>query len=220
MIEARWLTDSSVTEWDLQTLIDLEPRQAKAARSALSRAPHHAWIVSTGSAALQRQLEAVEELALSFPIQALLVRINFKALGAEELLLSARRRLAPSLELWIDPGKDAKKIDTKLLRSQSVTQPRAIRWVGDPLWHPKSLWKDCSIYKLHGWHESRWVRYYGSQQLKLLMELCRKHKPEVLLLGHSKREEEIEALQALAASEDAQNQIAERKLPPIVRNHS
>ncbi len=57
-------------------------------------------------------------------------------------------------------------------------------WSIDPLWH-KSLKTNC--WKVHGWHDARWIRLYAQSDLIRLSQNARKLKPEYLIFGHSQR---------------------------------
>jgi len=119
---------------------------------------------------------------------ALIVRPSKRVLRLEDsgrtLLLQARKELPQNFGLWVDPGETFFKL----------TLP-SLEWIADPLWHEARARSGTGIHKLHGWHEARWIRYYGEEQLRLALKYSKKAK--YLLVGHSKREEEAAKLQSL-----------------------
>jgi hypothetical protein len=54
----------------------------------------------------------------------------------------------------------------------------------DPLWiKPKKTY----CWKIHGWHDGRWVRFYSTTALEKLAMACKRWNPEVLIFAHSQR---------------------------------
>jgi hypothetical protein len=119
---------------------------------------------------------------------ALIVRPSKRVTRLEDsgtaILRQARKELPQAFGLWVEPGETFFR-----LRLPSL------EWIADPLWHEARARNGSSIHKLHGWHEARWIRYYGDQQLRLALKNSKKAK--YLLVGHSKREEEAAKLQSL-----------------------
>lgn len=62
--------------------------------------------------------------------------------------------------------------------------------VGDPLWDRNSVTGE--MWKIHGWHPSRWVRRYSVEELARLKKLAMRHQPKYVILAHSQRLEQAE----------------------------
>ena len=60
----------------------------------------------------------------------------------------------------------------------------------DPFWHSRLI-KKADQWKIHGWHESRWIRMYSEEQLLWLLKKSKKEKPTSILFAHSQRETQI-----------------------------
>ena len=187
--DLHWLEDFPVSEWDLHALLPLRAPTRRAMRRALEASSHQIVI----SMPLPESMDAMERVTIASEIPselqglALMVRPSRRVWNTPELFKICRENLAPTLELWIDPGQVFPKASDR---------PALINthWVADPLWHSPSHWRTSRIHKLHGWHEARWIRYYGELQLK--QALTRSRRARVLLLGHSKREEEAYRLKS------------------------
>ena len=178
-----WLREFPVSEWDLHSLLPLRAQTRRAMRRALEATGHQTVI----SMPLPESEEAMERVTLASEILselrglALMVRPSRRVGTEPELFKLCRQNLASTLELWVDPGQVFPKSSDRPAIAGS-------HWVADPLWHPSSNWRTSRVHKLHGWHEARWIRYYGELQLK--QAFTRSRRARVLLLGHSKREEE------------------------------
>lgn len=189
----RWLKAFAVSEWDFSTILGLNSRERKQVSRHLTET-HHRTILSAGAGffpadpaaeekglpiAILERLELASEMAQFFATDTLLLRVPTRFENHPTVFRELSAYLPKNLGLALDPGSAHFRIDT----------PRA-SWVADPLWHPPSFLRKKSIFKVHGWHESRWIRYYGPLQLEKLRTVCKKMKPGILLFGHSKREEE------------------------------
>jgi hypothetical protein len=89
------------------------------------------------------------------------------------------------------------------------------RWKGDsvfsldPLWHkPHS----GMCWKVHGWHDARWIRMYAESDLVRLKKNAAKFLPEYLIFGHSQRMVQIKQFLELGIK-DSLN-LADGKQPP------
>ncbi len=190
--EALW-RQVALSEWDLLELLELSARDVERVRTQLASISHQ--IVISASAlflfknpdAAPERLSILRELTESLRARAVLIRMG--AQQVEQALPWAPEQASPGpLELWLDYGKEwPAPLPPSPLRFSGTT-----RLVRDPLWHSlKTASNQASaVYKLHGWHPSRWIRYYGAEQLKQLARLCRRHPPAALLFAHSMRNEE------------------------------
>lgn len=191
-----WLKEFPVSEWDLHALLGLRAASRRVIKKALAEASHQI-VLSMPLPENMLNMEAMERVTVASEILmelgglALLVRPSQRVIAERELFIRCREELAASLELWVDPGQVFPKASDRLTLPQT-------HWVADPLWHPSSNWRMSRIHKLHGWHEVRWIRHYG--ELQLQQALKRSRRARVLLLGHSKREEEAARLSALLRS--------------------
>jgi hypothetical protein len=57
-------------------------------------------------------------------------------------------------------------------------------WSTDPLWQNP---RKTKCWKVHGWHDARWIRLYAESDLVRLAKHSKKLKPEYLIFGHSQR---------------------------------
>lgn len=89
--------------------------------------------------------------------------------------------------LTIDSGRE----------EPSASVRKDFNWVADPFWVPTRQYSRSKVWRIHGWHEVRWVRRYSESQLLKLATAIRKWKPEFVILVHSQRVPQIEELQAL-----------------------
>jgi hypothetical protein len=64
--------------------------------------------------------------------------------------------------------------------------------VSDPLWFQGQAWS--SYWKIHGWHEERWVRQYAQSELVHLATLAKEYRPRYVVLAHSQRSQQISNL--------------------------
>ncbi|NCA17991.1 MAG: hypothetical protein EBS90_13275 [Betaproteobacteria bacterium] len=177
--------------------IKLPARRALARRL---RAARHSVVLSMALPESEPALERVTlagELLSDLSGLALLVRPSKRVARSEEsgraLLISVRRELPRDFALWVDPGE-------VFFRVELPSGAGEIHWVADPLWHTRSQWGSTPIHKLHGWHEARWIRYYGDAQLKLAIKRSLQAGASHLLVGHSKREEESRTLSEILGS--------------------
>ncbi len=58
----------------------------------------------------------------------------------------------------------------------------------DPLWTRPNR---GGLWKIHGWHPTRWVRRYSKAELNRLNRLARRYHPDFIIFGHSQREQQI-----------------------------
>jgi hypothetical protein len=177
------------SEWDLFTLLELRLRARRALAERLKKSGHR-LIASMALPESEPMLERVtlaSEILADLCGQALIVRPSKRVARSEDsgrgLLIAARMNLDPAFELWVDPGEGFFRVSTPASLG-------TVEWVADPLWHTPAQWKSTPIHKLHGWHEARWIRYYGDAQLKLALKRSLQAGASHLLVGHSKREEE------------------------------
>ena len=186
-----------LTEWDVLDLLEVGARTRARIRRMLEGSGHRT-ILSTAPAYLFRdpdstseKITLLEELAEAFCAEAVLLRP-----GAA--LEQAPRDWRPpkGLACWRDEGQTPRS----QLRPHSSTTA-----VVDPLWQPLSgRTKHRGPFKLHGWHPSRWIRYYGREQLEVLATTCRRHEPTAVLFAHSMRNEEALTFRRLLARSDEQ----------------
>jgi hypothetical protein len=62
--------------------------------------------------------------------------------------------------------------------------PNHHKWSIDPLWRTP---RKSKCWKVHGWHDARWIRMYADSDLIRLAKCFQKLKPEFLIFGHSQR---------------------------------
>ncbi len=197
-----------VSEWDALDLLEVSSRTRSKIFKTLHQSPHRT-VISVSSAYLFRNREAgrerielLSELTEAFSAMAILVRwsgpptdgaADASSLGADAALAQLPHLLASGTEWWIDSGRE---LPAHPLEPAAATDSRAAL-VFDPLWHSVPRGVRTPIFKLHGWHPSRWIRYYGQEQLTRLEKLCRRHEPRVVLFGHSMRNDEALRFRAM-----------------------
>lgn len=181
LTSAEWLEKIQLSEWDLLDLLDTGAR-ARARILARLASTEHRIVISASSAYLFRshdaqaeRLEILSELSLTFRATAILLRIS----GFVETPWSP----PAGVRLWFD----SERVEKPATAQRSATKAEA---VVDPLWHSPARLATARIYKVHGWHPTRWIRYYGALQLTQLARRCQRNAPEVVLFGHSMRNEE------------------------------
>lgn len=59
----------------------------------------------------------------------------------------------------------------------------------DPMWFKP---KKVKCWKIHGWHDARWIRMYASSDLSKLYSQAKRLNPEFLIFGHSQRVIQVE----------------------------
>lgn len=96
------------------------------------------------------------------------------------------QRFGDGLPLRIDPGKSAYQPANSILTAE------------DPLWG-NPLGSD--YWRVHGWHESRWVRLYGAEDLERILSLSRKLRPRWIIFAHSQRRLQAPAFRQMAQGE-------------------
>jgi hypothetical protein len=177
-----------VSEWDALDLLEVSSRT----RSKIFKTLHqsrHRTVISVSSAYLfrnpeasQERLEILSEMADIFSAMAVLVRWS-KTPTNEVFTLP---RLAGGTEWWIDSGRELPEAPHEPATAND-SRPAVVI---DPLWHSISRTLRAPVFKLHGWHTSRWVRHYGPEQLLRLLKLCHRHEPRAVLFAHSMRNHE------------------------------
>ena len=192
LFDEDWLQRFQVSEWRFHTLLELSASNQRRTRRLLEKTKHR-LVISGGreffpKALAMRTLYSIDEVIqehlalateLKFHFLALSLKVPSTMEGDHLYLAAILRELKSECSLWIEGGREA--ISLKLPGTQRVA---------DPLWHPNSVLNTSRVFKVHGWHSERWVRYYGPEQLRTLEKLCKKRAPQILLFGHSKREEE------------------------------
>jgi hypothetical protein len=180
LLSQQWIDQVDLSEWDLLDLLEIGSRTRSRIFRALDSSQHRT-ILSVAAAylfrnpeALSERMEVLGELAESFRSQAILIRTH------ANLASTSMSALRSSVPFWVDRGRD---------QSPALSSANALE-VLDPLWHSIPRNARGRVFKLHGWHHSRWVRYYGEEQLRKLARSCRKHQPKVVLFAHSMRNEE------------------------------
>jgi hypothetical protein len=73
-------------------------------------------------------------------------------------------------------------------RLQSML-PNGLEFSVDPMWFKP---KKVKCWKIHGWHDARWIRMYASSDLSNLHSQAKRLKPEFLIFGHSQRVIQVE----------------------------
>ena len=175
-----------VSEWDSGKILELNSRRRSQLARLLARCGH-SLILSTplGRDADAERLRVLLEVLGELGGMALMLRPRKTVLEDPQLLFGLVRELsAPPLaaRILIEPGREH-------VPPEGPRQAHpGIDWVADPLWHPRPSWSRARVLKCHGWHEARWIRYYGPEQLETIRR--RSKNAEILLWGHSKREEE------------------------------
>lgn len=184
LTDSRFFENFGVSEWDALAILRLSAPRRRALKKLLLRTGHRICLsqalrgLDDSGTGLQESCEVRDELGGL----ALVLRPRKLLLANEPEFLLGLRGLAKLGKIWIDPGKDF----PLALARQAKASP--IEWIADPLWHPRAAWTSARVLKCHGWHEARWIRYYGPGQLELIRR--RAKRADVLLWGHSKREEE------------------------------
>jgi hypothetical protein len=90
--------------------------------------------------------------------------------------------IAPFIERW--QKQSSLKIWVDLPANLPSTLEMQDIFGVDPFWHkPQSN----RYWRVHGWHDTRWVRRYSDETLKTLAKNCVRHKPEVVVFAHSQR---------------------------------
>ncbi len=97
-----------------------------------------------------------------------------------DLHLQSLKALPRELPLFFEWGKNDTLSNVEFLRRQ----PHFAGWVTDPLWHRipilrargrrmaaaqgarRALRAEFRHFKLHGWHDGRWIRRYGESQIQ------------------------------------------------------
>ena len=85
------------------------------------------------------------------------------------------------IPLWIDPPAESPT------RAPELASDSRIAWAGDPLWEPQ-VKRKAAFWKIHGWHDTRWVRKYSQESLLDLAREVGRHRPSFVIFGHSQRE--------------------------------
>jgi len=194
-----WLRGYSASEWSVHDLLELSPRIRSQCVRAIRKAEHE-LVVSVSSSFLfggrhrllndarsefLEKTTILSEISSELGARAVLLALTEKQLRVDEpMLRQSLRELsqqlqAESIELWIDSGKAAYEIE---LEGTSV--------VLDPFWHSTRRIAKGQVFKIHGWHSERWIRYYGQQELVRLARICRTKQPRLVLFAHSQRNEE------------------------------
>jgi hypothetical protein len=190
------IQNTSITEWELQEVISLTSQQLKSIANQIIKR-NHSLVFSSDqrffsgeSSEILEKISILSELEEHFPHSALLLRFRPE-------LENSLRKCAPlfsdkKITLWMDAGRELPSNDL-IEKSREL----CIEWIADPFWHSKKFVKSSCIYKVHGWHPERWIRYYGKEQLEQLRTLCQKNDPKVLLFAHSMRNEEVTRFQEI-----------------------
>jgi hypothetical protein len=192
-----WLAQFKSSEWDLATLLAIGLAKRRSLARRLRSAQHSIVLSLPLTGPLTARPSALEEFSEKLTIagellgelngEALLLRLPRRLLdlpdSGRSLLVQARKEIPARFGFWVDPGKIFSRMEI-----------RGMEWVADPLWHPPTAWRSSQVHKLHGWHEARWIRYYGEKQLKDALRRSTQAQARFLLLGHSKREEEAQFL--------------------------
>ena len=103
----------------------------------------------------------------------------FETHEIEREVLPLKKRLENSLSLpvFIDLPKNSPHL-SKSHSSFSI----------DPLWVKPSR---GGYWKVHGWHDTRWVRKYSQEELSKLSKLTQRYEPQLLTFAHSQRREQF-----------------------------
>ena len=102
------------------------------------------------------------------------------------------QKIAQFLKIWNRFSSVPVVID--LPRNVQKFSQKGYEFANDPLWAPI---KKSKCWKIHGWHDARWVRMYSEQDLVALKKKTAKFKPEYLIFGHSQRTIQIRQFLAL-----------------------
>ncbi len=194
-----------VSEWDTLDLLETSSRTRSKIFKAL-QGSRHRTVISASSTylfrnreATQERLEILSELAEIFSAMAVLVRRTSAAADAAAALSRQPLLLPGGTEWWIDSGRELLAPPNEL----SAVKDSRPSVVIDPLWHSITRGVRAPVFKLHGWHPSRWIRYYGQEQLLQLQKLCFRHEPRVVLFAHSMRNDEALRFRAMLHQSDA-----------------
>ncbi|MBU6375643.1 MAG: hypothetical protein KGQ59_06575 [Bdellovibrionales bacterium] len=181
LLQSKEIFKIDLSEWDILDVLDISMRKRTQIRRRIISSGHQvalglpsSFLFSNPEITLER-IAITEEVAESINAQFMILRLNSTRLTPENSL----RWIAESeKEIWIDEGRN--KLSTA--PSQLVT---------DPLWYmPRAKARIGGVFKLHGWHPSRWIRYYGTEQLLALKRVVTKARPRAVLFAHSMRNEE------------------------------
>jgi hypothetical protein len=63
------------------------------------------------------------------------------------------------------------------------------RFSTDPLWKQPV---QGGLWKIHGWHEARWVRRYSTKDLLRLKKLAHQYEPSFVTFAHSQRATQVD----------------------------
>jgi hypothetical protein len=196
LFDESFLKRFGTSEWDAATLLELNSRRRKTLSRLLANTGHRI-VLSTALTPARDPEASLERLRIFSEVLdelgglALCLRPRKPWLEDPrtlEQLIRELRAAATAPEIWLEPGREFLPACSPELSSEPAG---SLNWVADPLWHPRALWSRARVLKCHGWHEARWIRYYGPEQLEQIRKCCeRSKKATVLLWGHSKREEE------------------------------
>jgi hypothetical protein len=62
-------------------------------------------------------------------------------------------------------------------------------YILDPCWHKIT---QGGYWRIHGWHDARWVRRYSEDALSKLAKNCLRFKPMALVFAHSQRVSQVQ----------------------------
>ncbi|MEN9723363.1 MAG: hypothetical protein RJB38_1349 [Pseudomonadota bacterium] len=193
-----WISQFDGSEWPLEDLLALSLRQRLRIRKSLETSTHRLAISiqipwrRLDLEALRERVVIAGELCREFQAQALSTKIS-ETLDHQEapeffddVFREITHAIPNKVELWLDPGKLGR---TRVL-------PRT-RWIWDPFWHATTDGTRNGVWKAHGWHDSRWIRYYGALQLQTLLKRVARLRPEWIFFSHSMRDEEAATFRSL-----------------------
>ena len=170
----------SLSEWDALDLVEIPARKRARIRQRLTPFNHQIIVgvpssfIFANSEVTSERISIVEEIAEDFNAKLIFLRLTAGRFDPGEIQNWVKQS---EKNVWVDQGRE------------EVSRPLA-RVIIDPLWQPTARGTRNGIFKLHGWHPSRWIRYYGHDQLLALKKMVKKSQPRAVLFAHSMRNEE------------------------------
>lgn len=110
--------------------------------------------------------------------EACILKLNPKFFEAHRLT----EVVAPFKKIWDTHTKIKLWVDLPKALPPSLRS--SLSFASDPFWHSR---KKTKYWRIHGWHDQRWVRRYSEEHLKSLAKDCAKFKPDFLVFAHSQR---------------------------------
>jgi hypothetical protein len=139
---------------------------------------NHYYFKSDSPLSLDERLQKLIEMSESVDAQGCILKLNASFFESQTL----EEGIGPFETLW----KSQTKIPLWIDLPQEF--PRALKlephFSTDPLWHQR---RETPYWRIHGWHDTRWVRKYSDETLKSLAKECVRFKPSFLVFAHSQR---------------------------------